>query len=53
MSDISVSKVVKTTTDDKDSYDVLFKGQIRLNSDTEGVFDEIADIEFKIKGVDQ
>ena len=53
MSDISVSKVVKTTTDDKDSYDVLLKGQMRLNSETEGVFDEMADIELKIKGVDQ
>lgn len=53
MSDISVSKVVKTTTDDTDSYDVLLKGQMRLNSETEGVFDEMADIELKIKGVDQ
>jgi len=53
MNDISVSKVVKTTTDDKDSYDVLLKGQIRLNSETDGVFDEMADIELKVKGVDQ
>lgn len=53
MSDISVSKVVKTTTEDKDSYDILLKGQMRLNSQTEGGFDEIADVELKIKGVDQ
>jgi len=53
MNDISVSKVVKTTTDDKDGYDVLLKGQIRLNSETDGVFDEMADIELKVKGVDQ
>jgi len=53
MSDISVSKVVKTTTDDKDSYDVLLKGQMRLNHQTDGTFDEIADVELKIKGLDQ
>ena len=53
MSDISVSKVVKTTTDDKDSYDVLLKGQMRLNHQTDGSFDEVSDIELKIKGVDQ
>jgi hypothetical protein len=53
MSDISVSKVVKTITDDKDSYDVLLKGQMRLNHQTDGSFDEIADIELKVKGVDQ
>ncbi len=53
MSDISVSKVVKTTTDEKDSYDVLLKGQMRLNSSTDGGFDEIADVELKVKGVDQ
>jgi hypothetical protein len=53
MSDISVSKVVKTTTDDEDSYDILLKGQMRLNHQTDGSFDEIADIELKMKGVDQ
>jgi len=53
MSDISVSKVVKTTTDDKDSYEVLLKGQMRLNHQTDGAFDEIADVELKVKGVDQ
>lgn len=53
MSDISVSKVVKTTTNDKDSYEVTLKGQIRLDGETEDVHDEIADVELKIKGVDQ
>ena len=53
MSDIAVSKVVKTTTDDKDSYDVLLRGQIRLKGNTDGTHDEIADAELKIKGIDQ
>lgn len=53
MSDISVSKIVKTTTDDKDSYDILLKGQMRLNSSTDDGFDEVADVELKVKGVDQ
>lgn len=53
MSDIAVWKIQKTTTADKDSRDVILKGQIRLNSSTEGVFDEIADVELKIKEVDQ
>ena len=53
MSDIAVSKVTKTTTEDKDSFDVLLKGQIRLSSTTEGGFDEIGDVELRIKNVDQ
>jgi len=60
MSDISVSKVVKTTTDDKDSYDVLLKGQMRFDGtesfhpdDEPSSYSEMADIELKIKGINQ
>lgn len=60
MSDISVSKVVKTTTDDKDSYDVLLKGQMRfdgsedtVSEDQPSTYSEMAEIELKIKGINQ
>jgi len=57
MSDISVSKVVKTTTDDKDSYEVLLKGAMRFDAadpeDPKDVYSEMAEIELKIKGINQ
>jgi hypothetical protein len=58
MSDISVSKVVKTTTDDKDSYEVLLKGQMRfdvpeMDDSDDDTYSEMADIELKIKGINQ
>lgn len=53
MSDISVARVVKTTTADKDSYAVLLKGEMRLNASSDDVFDEVAKVEVNVKGIEQ
>ena len=57
MSSIAVSKVVKTTTDDKDSYDILLKGQMRLNAsdpqDPKDVYSETVDVELILRGITQ
>jgi hypothetical protein len=56
-SSIAVSKVVKTTTNDKDSYEVTLKGEMRFDAkdaeDPKDTYSEMAEIELKIKGINQ